>query len=171
MNEVVKKAIFPSIILLMTVGIGVWYNLNMCQPSPLPKEMTEIAENIEVVVQESDSKNRTLFLDTSQWYCKSFVCRGGSDPYPWDLAYPNAQIVFFFLEDVKFPKLADNYSDLIVRMNLIEDDGKRKMVLVFFAEGGYDKFVYYKSDLLHHYRDEDETSNYGIKLIEVCGNA
>jgi hypothetical protein len=71
------------------------------------------------------------------------------------------------IEDIEDSTKADNYGDLIIRMNPIVENGTRKMVLVFYAEGGYDKFVYYKDQLLHHYTDNDSTSNYGIATIRI----
>jgi len=44
------------------------------------------------------------------------------------------------------------------------------MVVVFFAEGSYDKRVYYKDELIYHYMDSDPTSNYGIKEIPINEN-
>lgn len=135
----------------------------------IPENVSKIAEDMRVVIIESETENRIAYLDPNQVYCKVVVFHGGDNPNPWDLAYPNAPIVFFFLEDIEDPDKADNYSDFIVRMNPIidEEDGKMKMVVVFFAEGGYEKLVYYQNQLLHHYRDEDPTSNYGIKLVEM----
>jgi hypothetical protein len=52
-------------------------------------------------------------------------------------------------------------------MNPIIDSGTRKMVVVFYAEGGYDKFVYFGNQLLHHYNDTEPESNYGISLIDI----
>jgi len=132
-----------------------------------PENASKIAEKMRVVVVE-EGKNRTLVLNPTEWYCKVIVFCGGSDPIPWDLAYPNASITFFFLEDIEGPERADNYSDLIIRMNpIIDRDGKLKMVVVFFAEGAYEKLVYYNEELLHHYQDDDPTSNYGIRLLPI----
>lgn len=135
----------------------------------IPTNVTKIAEKMYVVIVESDTRNRTVYLDKNQSYCKVIVFPGGENPIPKDLAYPNASIVFFFLEDIEDPEKTDNYSDLIIRMNPIinEEDAKLKMCVVFFAEGGYEKLVYYQNQVLHHYRDEDPTSNYGIKHIEI----
>ena len=135
----------------------------------VPTNVTKIAEKMHVVIKESETENRTVYLDPNQSYCKVRVFHGGENPVPRDLAYPNASIVFFFLEDIEDPEKADNYSDLVIRMNPIidEEDGKLKMVIVFFAEGGYDKLVYDQNQLLYHYRDVDPASNYGIRLVEI----
>lgn len=143
------------------------------RPTPtIPENVLEIAGEMRVEIWEGDNKTREVFLDSEQAYCKHIVFYGGADPFPWDLAYPNSPIVFFFLEDIEDPRRADNYGDLIVRMNPIidKDDGKLKMVVVFFAEGGYDKLVYYKDELIYHYMDSDPTSNYGITLIPINEN-
>ena len=135
----------------------------------VPTNVTKIAEKMYVVIKESETENRTVYLDPNQSYCKVIVFDGGKNPVHKDLAYPNASIIFFFLEDIEDLEKADNYSDLVIRMNPIidEEDEKLKMVVVFFAEGGYEKLVYYQDQVLHHYRDEDPASNYGIKLIEM----
>jgi hypothetical protein len=52
-------------------------------------------------------------------------------------------------------------------MNPIIENGTRKMVVVFYAEGGYDKLVYFKGDLIYHYNDSDPSSNYGIVLLKI----
>lgn len=133
-----------------------------------PQNVTKLADRMRVVIVESETRNRTVYLDPNQWYCKVIVFHGGNNPFQWDLAYPNASIVYFFLEDIEDPGKADNYSDLIVRMNpIIDKDGKLKMVVVFFAEGGYGKLIYYSDLLLHQYKDDDPTSNYGIALLDI----
>lgn len=154
---------------LIGVGVGylIHYEMELSAEPKLPEEVLSISGDIVVIVRESNVYNRTLYLDVSQWYCRFSVLHGGSNPYPWDLAEANAPIVFFFLEDIEDPNKADNYSDLVIRMNPIVENGTRKMVLVFFAEGGYEKFVYHKGQLLHHYNDSDATSNYGIRIIEI----
>jgi hypothetical protein len=136
----------------------------------IPPNVTAIAEAIRVIVQESGGTNRTLYLDPAHPYCEAAVFQGGAHPFPQDLAYPNASIVFYFLEDLADPEKADNYSDLIVRMNPIIDpaSGEPQMGLVFFAEGGYAKWVYHHTELLHHYDDDDPTSNYGIRTLAIC---
>jgi hypothetical protein len=167
------KRSIAILIVILFLGIGIGYVISrlieLSLKPQLPEEVAEIVKDIRVILRESDVKNRTLYLDASQWYCKINILHGGDNPFPWDLAEANAPIVFFFLEDIEEPEKADNYSDLIIRMNPIigKENGKRKMVVVFFAEGGYEKFVYYKTELLHHYDDEDPTSNYGIKLLPL----
>jgi hypothetical protein len=52
-------------------------------------------------------------------------------------------------------------------MNAIIENGIRKMVIVFHAEGGYDKSVYFKDELIYHYTDSDSSPNYGIVLLDA----
>jgi len=132
-----------------------------------------ISNDIKIVVVESETINRTLYLDTSQWYCKSTVFTGGDAPWNWDLAHPYDKIVFFFLEDIENKSLADNWGDLIIRMNPIKDKvtGQNQMVIVFYAEGGYGKLVYYRNDLiLYNYTYVPEhpelTKSYGISVVD-----
>jgi len=140
-------------------------------PPDIPENVLEIAGEMRVEIWEGDNKTREVFLDPEQYYCKHIVFYGGTDPFPWDLAYANGPIVFFFLEDIEDPRRADNFGDLVVRMNLIRDeDEKLWMVVVFFAEGGYDKLVYYKGELKYHYMDSDPTSNYGIITLPINEN-
>lgn len=165
--------------LFLVFGIGIGYlirnQIEILSDPQLPEEVAKIAKDIRIVVRESDMKNRTLYLDVNQWYCKFKIFYGGSNPYPSDLAKGKAPIVFFFLEDIEDPQKADNYSDLIVRINPIIDkeDGKLKMVLVFFAEGGYDKLVYLDNKLLYFYNSTAPTpptnykQNYGITTVEI----
>lgn len=134
----------------------------------IPENVTKIAENINIVIIESETENRTLYLDPDRTYCSHIVLYGGQDPYPWDLYPPYGPIVFYFLEDIKDTDKADNYSDLIVRMNqIIDRDGKMKMVVVFFAEGAYEKVIYYRGMKVHHYNDMDPTTNYNITLVDM----
>ena len=151
------------------LGAFVFYEWQLARLFTIPDNVTKIAREMRVEIWEGDNETRELFLDPDQYYCRHIVFYGGADPFPWDLAYPYSPIVFFFLEDIEDPRRADNYGDLVVRMNLIidEEDGKLKMVVVFFAEGGYDKLVYYKGELIYHYMDSDPTSNYGIKEIPI----
>lgn len=137
--------------------------------------VTNITKRMKILVVESEVKNRTLYLDPNQWYCKVKIFYGGDNTLPQDLYRNDSQIepiVFFFLEDIEDPRRADNYSDLIVRMNHIIDptDNRLKMVIVFFCEGGYDKLVYGDDILLHHYNDNDPTSNYGIRMFDCEQN-
>jgi hypothetical protein len=179
---VMDKGIVASIVMSLIIGVLVGYvpmqleNGNLRKQIQvlqkffdIPQNVTKIAKKMHIVIVESETENRTVYLDPNQSYCQVIVFRGGSNPFSGDLAYPNASIVFFFLEDIEDPDKADNYSDLIIRMNPIigKGDGKLKMVVVFFAEGGYEKFVYYNNELLHHYNDEDPTSNYGIRILDI----
>ena len=162
--------ILGFILLSLFLGIAIGYFLhtsNQTSEIKLPEEVTRISKDIRVTVMESNSENRTQYLNLSYWYCRATVLQGGSNPEQRDLADPNASIVFFFLEDIADSTKADNYGDLIIRMNPIVENGTRRMVLVFYAEGAYDKFVYYKDQLLHHYNDSDPTSNYGISVIDI----
>ena len=145
------------------------YQLELWTLFTIPENVIEIAGEMRVEIWEGDNKTREVFLDTAQYYCKHIVFYGGEDPFPWDLASPQDPIVFFFLEDIEDPRRADNHGDLVVRMNLIIDkeDGELKMVVVFFAEGGYDKRVYFRDELIYQYMDSDPTSNYGIKELPI----
>jgi len=159
------------VVMSLVIGVGIGYGIRYYTELPskyqLPEEIANISQEIVVVVRESPAKNRTLHLDLNQRYCKIAIHYGGNNPRSNDLAYPNDPIVFFFLEDLEDPEKADNYSDLIIRMNRVTEDGKLMMCIVFFAEGAYEKLVYYKNQLLHHYNDTDPTSNYGIVLLEI----
>jgi hypothetical protein len=52
-------------------------------------------------------------------------------------------------------------------MNSIIENGTRKTVAVSYAEGGYDKLVYFKGELIYHCTDSDPSSNYGIVLLDA----
>jgi len=177
--------IILTVILLTTLGCSliVWIDLRNqftisnrkidgLTPLSIPPHVSLVTKRMKVLVIESETRNRTLLFNSNQSYCKVKIFYGGNNPLPWDLAYPNDLIVFFFFEDVEDSEKADNYSDLIVRMNRIIDktDDKLKMVIVFFAEGGYDKKVYGDDILLHHYMDNDNTTNYGIRMFDYDKN-
>jgi len=156
------------VFIIYSVGLTIYHYYSTIEEVPsIPEEIAKISRQMRVVVTEPSGKNRTLFLNSDEWYCKVTIFYGGGNPYPHDLAYPNAPIVFFFLEDIEDSEKADNWSDLIIRMNPVVEDGKSKMCVVFFAEGASEKLVYYKNRLIYHYRDEDPTSNYGIVLLET----
>lgn len=163
------KWVFPVLLVLIIYSVGLTlYHYSTIEGVPsIPEEIAKISKQMRVLVIEPSGKNRTLFLNLNEWYCKVTVFYGGSNPYPHDLAYPNAPIAFFFLEDIEYPEKADNWSDLVIRMNPIVEEGKLKMCVVFFAEGASQKLVYYKNQLIHHYRDDEPTSNYGIVLLET----
>ena len=162
--------ILGLVIVCLSVGFAAGYIVHSSSRQTelaLPEEVADIAKNMTVTVRESDIVNRNLSLDTSNWYCKATIVTGGSSPEKWDLADPNGKIVFYLLEDVADSTKADNYGDLIIRMNPIIENGTRKMVVVFYAEGGYDKIVSYGNRTLFHYSDIDPESNYGISLINI----
>jgi len=171
-----KKFLLTILIIciIITVGVGI-HKIFLSKNSPtssneFSKEIDYIRKNITVVLPQ---QNRTLYLDINLWYCKYIIFYGGSNTHPQDLYPPGAQIAFFFLEDLNEP-LADNYSDTIIRMNPVMDDGTLKMCCVFFCEGGYNKLIYYNDQLLHEYiwDDTNKTSyctNYGIRLIDLEG--
>ena len=72
-----------------------------------------------------------------------------------------------FLRALTDPTKAHDYGDIIIGMNAIIENGTRKMVVVFYAESGYDKLVYFKDKLISHYTDSDPSSNYGIVLLDA----
>jgi hypothetical protein len=133
-------------------------------------EIEFIRKDIRVIVKYNEYENKTLYLNTSQWYCKCAIFYGGNNTFPQDLYPPGAQIAFFFLEDLN-ETLADNYSDTIIRMNPIKDEnGTMKMVVVAFFEGGYEKIVYYKERELFHYIDIGyDTRHYEIVELDLYG--
>jgi len=164
------KWVLPVLLvfIIYSIGLTIYHYYSTIEGTPsIPEEIAKISRQMRVLVIEPSGKNRTLFLDPNKWYCKVTVFYGGGNPYPHDLAYPNAPIVFFFLEDIEDSEKADNWSDLIVRMNPVLEDGRLKMCVVFFAEGASEKLVYHKDQLIHHYRDDDPESNYGIVLLET----
>lgn len=164
----IRRAIILLSLLLVGLAFGylIRYSTEMLFEQIVPEETANIASQIRVVVEDS-SENRTLHLDTSQAYCKMLILEGGSSPYPQDLAEPRARIVYFFLEDINDSAKADNYGDLIIRMNPIIRNGTRIMVVVFYAEGTYTKLVYFNDALEYTYRDDLPESNYGIAEIEI----
>jgi hypothetical protein len=156
------------ILAIYSVGLTIYHHYFTDRGVPsIPEEIANISRQMLISVIEPSGKNRTLFLNPYEWYCKVIVFYGGTKPYPQDLAYPEAPIAFFFLEDIEDSEKADNWSDLIIRMNQIVEGGKSKMCVVFFGEGASQKLVYYKGQLIYHYRDDDPTSNYGIVLLET----
>lgn len=189
MSSVSRSILVVGIVLLFTTlgcSLMIWIDLRnqftilnrkidelISPPIPIPLYVSLITERMKVLVIESETRNRTLLFNSNQSYCKVKMFYGGDNPLPWDLAYPNDPIVFFFFEDIEDPAKTDNYSDLIVRMNRIKDktdDDKLKCVIVFFAEGGYNKTIYGDDELLHHYKDDDPTSNYGIRMFDYDKN-
>lgn len=172
-----NKKLWIAVLICSTV-IAAFSNaifLMMQSSSIFSKEIEYIRKDIYIVVNKY-GVNETLYLDINQWYCKYAVFYGGSNPFPWDLAYPRAQIAFFFLEDLN-QTLADNYSDTIIRMNPVNgtiDDPScgMKMCCVFFCEGSCEKFIYYKDMLLFHYvwTGPETTKYYDIKLIDLEGD-
>lgn len=85
--------------------------------------------------------------------------KGSENSKPQDLADPYV-ILFFFYDDLREP---DNL-DLIITINPVDHPATSGVdyVVVFLAEGAHEKKVCYGDRLIHHYRDDDPTSNYGI---------
>lgn len=164
----IRRGIILLSLLFVGLALGylIRYSTDTLFEQTLPEETANIASRIRVVVRDG-SENRTLYLDTNQSYCKMLVLEGGNNPDSQDLAEPGAKIVYFFLEDIKDSAKADNYGDLIIRMNPIIKNGTRMMAVVFYAEGAYTKLVHYNDTLKHTYRDDLPESNYGIAEIEI----
>ena len=164
-----------AIIALSTIAITIYLYSTIPTPA-LP--YSKIYSDIRIVIVESDTKNRTLYLNTSQWYCKADVFTGGDDARPWDLYPPKSKILFFFIEDIENKSWADNLGDLIIRMNPIIDPitGKYVMVVAFYAEGGYGKLVYYRDELEPRYNytyipnHPELTNSYGITTIDIVND-
>jgi hypothetical protein len=163
-----RRLLVLIVIIAILISIVTYCRLNITQTSTsIPQEIKKISKNIHIIVTEPSGESRTLLLDPNQWYCKITIFHGGSNPYNYDLAYPNAPIVFFFLEDIPDQEKADNWSDLIIRMNPVIVNGTKIMCVVFFAEGAYSKQVYYQNRLMHNYTNNNELSNYGIAYLPL----
>ena len=147
MNRVKLGALILILIISVILSLSIIAIALILQSytSAQPLPYFKIYSDIRIVVVESPTKSRILYLDTSQWYCKSAVFTGGDATLPKDLWPPKSKILFFFIEDIENETMADNYGDMIIRMNPIIDPitGKYVMVVAFFTEGGYGKLVYY----------------------------
>jgi len=129
----------------------------------IPPIIRQFSDKILIVVDTGFGWNYTVKLDPiKEWRVKLIVFRGGSNPHPYNLAYPYAPIAFFFIEDMG-EEDADNYSDLIIRMNPIIVDDKPMMCIVFFSEGSFIKYVYYDGKLIY----QSPYSNYGIIYLPL----
>ena len=172
------RTLWPYIIALVVIigiaGIFVYQNQNRSSI------LFGIAGELEIVILEGPRINRTIFVDTNKWYCKTIAFKGGNKVDPFDLAFPNGDILYYFFEDIADPAGADNFRDLIIGLNLgyITEDKITQYELnvdgeglycwvVFFGEGGYGKDVYYQGELIYEYRDYLPESNYGIALIKI----
>jgi hypothetical protein len=176
MVEGMRKA-FLAVIFTMgfLVGFVCLLVISSFQSSQL-NPYSKMSNDFKIIVVESETKNRTLYLDTSKWYCKMDMFEGGDATMPQDLYPPKAKIVFFFFEDIENSSLGDNWGDLIIRMNPIIDpiSSKHVMVVVFYAEGGYQKLVYYRDELRYNYtyipNRPDLTNSYGITTIDMVND-
>ena len=151
----------------LVLSLHIYMHFNGTVQTPVFDQIETIAKNIDVIVLDAEN-TRTLKLDDSKFYCESHTAYGGSNPEPHDLAYPNAPIKFYMLEDIIDPEKLDNYGDTIIRMNPVENDGRGQMVIAMFFEGGYEKQVLYKGQLIHHYTyPNDGSLTYGIRLVDI----
>ena len=163
--KIFHLSVFLLILIIATLFLYDFYN-EEDRDDLMNEVMDDLERNLYVTIVESHG-NRVLCFDDERWYCKKHVFKGGNNPDPYDLAYPQADIVFLFFEDIEEESMADNFSDLIVRINPVIIDEELYVVVVFFAEGAYEKQVHYKNDLLYRYTDDNPESNYGIKLIRI----
>lgn len=161
----------PIVLVLSLIAIfaasftAVW--MIYAPKATISPSIADVAKDIRVVVNDG-IKNRTLYLNATPWYCELFLCNGGSSPHPRD-GLPYGQIAFFLLEDVEDPDLADNYRDMIICRSVICENETFKMVVAMFAEGGYEKVVWYKDQELFRYvwLGPVKTRHYGIRLINL----
>jgi len=118
----------------------------------LPKEITNVTRDIRIEVVP---RNVTLLLGPFQWYCKVAVFEGGPTTLSWDLYQPSDPIVFFFIEDLELEH-ADNFSDVVIRLNRTQDGRYTEyrgvaVTCAIWTQGAFEKKIYWKDRLIHHH--------------------
>ena len=161
-----RYLILLLLIVIMFAGLGIAVVYETSPQDAFTDQLIQLSEELEIFVIDGEDR-REIFADTRKWYCKSVQFVGGSNPEPCDLAIPRGPIHYYFFEDIQNKTMADNYSDLIIRMNHVIVEEELCVVVIFFGEGGYGKEVYFNDTLLYTYDDMDPESNYGIRLIKI----